>query len=685
MRLRNILFAVLGVIVLAFAGLAVALAAIDLERFKGPLAEQVARATGRALAFNGTVSLRLLPRPSLLVNDVTLAGAPWGSRPDMLRIGTLAAEIELRPLLFQRALHVVRLELRDADLLLETNADGAQNWAMATPAALPAANAAANAVARIPTDAAGLPLIDEIKLARVTLTWRDARAGDTLHTAEITDLALATRPDGRLALKAAMIFRAEKIAITGDLDLPSGFLAPGGKFAANLAVTLPGTVVKLAGGLGDARAGTGLDLTVSAEAEPLASLGALFDIALPAVRAQMSARLQGDLRGTLRLSDLALRLGRSDLSGSATLALSGERPRITATLDSTRLDLIEAVPPQAKEAVPPQAKDAADAKTDVAPSSDATPAREARLFGPEPFDLAALRAVDADLTLRIVLLETAALPVEQVTLRMVLTDGDLAMRPYAFTVLGSEFAGDARLNAAAVPPSLVLDVAAQRMDVGRLLSLAGAPGMVEARGDLVLSLRGQGASPRALAASLDGNASLVVGQGTLARTYIDHLGLASLRTALPQAQRLAETRLNCAIARFDIARGIATAKLLAADAGDLSLVGNGTVNLGTETLSLDLAPRIKLAAGAGVVVPVQVRGTLLAPAVNVLSGRAGLRGNPLAALGGLILDPGASRNNPCGGLAEVPAQPTSPAPAPSALPSLPAAPSIPGLLRLLPR
>ena len=392
---------------------------------------------------------------------------------------------------------------------------------------------------------------------------------------------------------------------------------------------------------------------MSAEAEPLKSLDELLGAILPATKAHLSVRIQGDPGATLRAAELVLRVGRSDLAGTASLDLSGPRPKLTADLDSTKLDMLEAWLPQG---------------TGEAPRAEAS---DGRLFSAEPFDFATLQGFDADVTLRVTLLETAQARVEQAMLRLVLVDGDLALRPYAFTLAGNHVAGDGRLNTRATPPALVLDVAAQQVDIARLLALAGAPALLDAKGDVVLALRGQGDSLRAIAASLDGTASLVVGQGTLHSGYIDALGLGALRNAVPQVQKLAESKLNCAIARFGIARGLATARLLAADAGDISLVGTGTVNLGTEVVALDLAPRLKLAGVGGIVVPVQVRGTLLEPTIAVF-GRSGLRGNPLAALGAIVLDPGASRTNPCGGLAEVPARG-------------PALPGLPDVLRLLPR
>jgi hypothetical protein len=672
MRLRNVLLGVAGVLALGVVALVVAVATLDFGRFREPLAAQVARATGRALVFEGEVSLRLFPRPSLSVRDVALANAPWGTRPHMLRIGRLEAELELRPLLFDRALHVTRFVAADVDVLLETDASGQRNWEMSAgrdgAAGLPVP-----ADAGAPVDPGAFLRIDSLNLSNVALTWRDARSAEEPRSVLLRRLDVTTRPDGRLSLAGEAIHREQPIGFAGDVDLPTGFLAPGGPFVGQLGLTMPGAVANLVGGLADARAGRGLDLTLSAQAEPVNALDELLGLALPPGRLDLAARLEGDLGGEMRAGELRLRLGRSDLAGAASLDLSGPRPVLGAELESTRLDLAELL---AARPGTPQSSD-----NPAAPPAADTPG-ETRLFPAEPFDLSPLRLLDADLSLRVATLATASVALEQVTLRLVLRDGDLAVRPYGFLLAGSHVAGDARLNASTSPPTLVLDLAAQQIDIGRLLAEAIAPAELAAKGDLVLALRGAGDSPRALAASMAGTASLVVGQGRLKGDYIESLGLGALRAAVPQLQRLAESRLNCAIARFDIAGGVATARLIGADAGDLSLVGTGTVNLGTETLALDLAPRMKIAAGGisgGVVVPVQVRGTLLDPTVSVLGGR-GQRGNPLAGLRGLVLDPGASRTNPCGGLGD--AHPAAPAPAPAPRPAIP---GLPDVLRLLPR
>lgn len=680
MRLRTIVFAVLGVLVVAVAGIAVALATLDFGRFKGPIAAQVAQATGRELVFGGPVSLTLWPSPSLTASEVTLANAPGGSRPHMLRLGSMSAQVELWPLLFERTLHVTRLSARDADLLLEIDAQGRPNWDIAAPPATPGSSAAAPAPdGGVQTGSGGLPLINRIDLSNISVTWRDARPGGATQAVLVKDMRVTATPAGRFAVQAAGEFRGQQVAITAELDRPTGFIAPGGPFAGTAEITLPGTVARLEGGLADARAGRGLDVTVAVTADTLAALAPLVGATLPAVKLELATHLAGDLGGTLQATGLKLQFGGSDLAGTAALDSTGARPRLTADLQSTRIDLAEAL--RAPQAAAPTA----------APAAPPTPAPPRRLFSDDKLDLAMLRAVDADVVLRVATFDNAPMPVEAATLRLVLQAGDLTLRPFGFTVAGSQVTGHAQLDATGPVPAMVLDVAAPQLDIGKIQALAGGRKLMDAKGDLEVAVRGKGASPRALMGALDGKASLVVGEGTLPEGYVDGLGLGVLRAAVPQVQRLLGSKLNCAVARFDIAGGVATVRQLGMDAGDLSMVGTGAVDLGAETLALDLSPRLKIAGVAGlggVVVPVQVRGTLLEPKVDASVGR-NARGNPLATLGAIVLDPGGTHSNPCTGAADAPAT-AQPAPAPSqpappALPAIPGLPDLGGILRGLGR
>jgi uncharacterized protein involved in outer membrane biogenesis len=72
-----------GVAVLVVAGLVtgiVIIKSLDFNEYRGLIAEQVKAATGRDMAISGELNLALSLSPSVEVEGVTFANAPWGSR-----------------------------------------------------------------------------------------------------------------------------------------------------------------------------------------------------------------------------------------------------------------------------------------------------------------------------------------------------------------------------------------------------------------------------------------------------------------------------------------------------------------------------------------------------------------------------------------------------------------------------
>ena len=126
MRWKTILIAIAGVILLIIVAAVVALRSMDFNQYKGLIAGQVKSATGRELKIGGTLNLEIGFSPAVVVEDVSFANAPWGSRADMLKVRRFEVEVALIPLIF-RDIRVKRLILVQPDILLETDSRGKDN------------------------------------------------------------------------------------------------------------------------------------------------------------------------------------------------------------------------------------------------------------------------------------------------------------------------------------------------------------------------------------------------------------------------------------------------------------------------------------------------------------------------------------------------------------------------------
>ncbi len=122
-----------GVVAVLIIGVVIVLLTVDVSQYKGIIQDQAKAATGRDVTI-GDIKLSLSLAPAIVVSDVKVANAAWGSRPNMLTLKSLEAHTQLIPLLFG-TIKLSGLKLVDPDVSLETDSKGKGNWEFDTPAA----------------------------------------------------------------------------------------------------------------------------------------------------------------------------------------------------------------------------------------------------------------------------------------------------------------------------------------------------------------------------------------------------------------------------------------------------------------------------------------------------------------------------------------------------------------------
>ena len=108
-------------IVVAYARLS------ELGDMRKELISQIENSYVGRLSINGTTELDLSFPPRVIINDVKIKNARWGSKEHMMVADKVVAEIDLLPLI-QGKMATPRLRMVGVDIIFEQNADGLSNW-----------------------------------------------------------------------------------------------------------------------------------------------------------------------------------------------------------------------------------------------------------------------------------------------------------------------------------------------------------------------------------------------------------------------------------------------------------------------------------------------------------------------------------------------------------------------------
>jgi hypothetical protein len=370
------------------------------------------------------------------------------------------------------------------------------------------------------------------------------------------------------------------------------------------------------------------DLDLALSAKTLRQLdGKLPDVGPVSLSA--TARPRGKV---IELQEFVAQVGKSDLSGSATVDMGGERPLVDGSLRATQIDLRELAPPAEKSEPAAATENASDGK----------------IFPDKPLPLDALKKINAKAELAIGRLVTPKLVFEKVKVAAKLDDGDLIMKP-AVQVAGGALNGTITIDARTQPARFSADVEAKKVSIGALTKeIRGYEISKGLDSNLQMKLRGQGDSVRALMGGLDGNVALAIGDGQLNNSVLDRVGAdlftQMLSVAVPTGETQKTTAFKCGVVRFAVEKGDAIAEqTLVMETEKVLLTGGGLIDLKTENLDLGgkLAARKGIRLGAGSLSSlVRVQGTLADPRLGTdLKGLAttGAKVGIAVATGGLSL------------------------------------------------
>ncbi len=613
MRLRRVIYIAAAVVV----GLGVAtyafLSTLNFDDLTALLQREVKTATGRDLVVAGPVDLQISLSPSIDLQDLRFANAPWGSRPEMVTLRRVELEVDLLALLGGDIV-VNRLVLVEPDILIETDAEGNGNWEFGIASAPSQGDAPAEGEGA--SGAGGLPDIQDFAIRGGRIVIADGPADQAPLTITLTE-ASGRVPDGGGERSLTLVggYNDSPFRVSGTFDSLRDILS-GAKSDLDLAFEAGGANGRITGAAGDLVGAAAAELAVSASGEDLSALSPLVGAALPAIGPY---KLSGDVTvagDSIAFSGLAAELGQSDVAGAGTLDLGGARPWLTADLASKTLDLAD---------LQPGGGTGAQTETEGGPG-------DGRIFSDSPLGLEALSALDGKVTLSAA--EARLSPrffVNDLRLTAALENGRLLVEPLQARLAEGDLTGRASVDAGQSPARLALTLNSAAMDFGALLRKAEVSEQVGGALDAEVDLRSQGDSLRALAAGLDGHVQAVSQDGTIDNALLSFFSVGLSDITGPLFGTAERARLECMITRFDIAGGKAESRALVLDTGTFAIAGRGGVDLASERVSLAFDTETSEPSLASLAVPFKVIGPLEDP--SIVPDPIGAAGNVVGTVG----------------------------------------------------
>jgi uncharacterized protein involved in outer membrane biogenesis len=271
--LKALLWVAATLVVLIVAGV-LYLSFADLGWLKPRIESAVAEATGRQLQFGDSFDLDIVPAPAIILENVSLSNAEWGSEPMLATIGHVSARLGFWSLL-SGPVQVRELRLRDVDVLLETNEAGEANWMMGAeeePAEAEPADSESEGTGSVPV------ILEFAELRNIKLRY--LAPGADPFVASLASLDINTDEEQYTVLDGKGELDTLPWRLAGRLG-PARALEQGAGIGVDLDGGLGNVDLAIDGSVGDLAAATGIDLKTVVSSDDVAKVLKKLKIDLP--------------------------------------------------------------------------------------------------------------------------------------------------------------------------------------------------------------------------------------------------------------------------------------------------------------------------------------------------------------------------------------------------------------------
>jgi uncharacterized protein involved in outer membrane biogenesis len=579
----------------------------DINRLK-PRLEQIIRAqTGRDFTMQG--DLRFTPglAPTIHAESMVLGNAEWAREKNFATLGVLEITFQLYPLL-KGQLVIDDMTARNAEIFLEQGKKPEQqNWRFTVVAP------AEEHLSEIEKQSGfqWVPRLSTLTVEHVVVHHQPAKG--TTRSIEFPRLVFALDESNAAQLDVDFVHEG----IIGQLRASSGswqnFPLSDGAVYLQLQTPKKTATLTFDGKFAASEDIPQLQGALTIKATSLAALRPWYAGAPDSGTISLRANTQLQ-KNRLQVSDLKLKgISEGAITGTASLNVSG-KPSLVADLK------IPAV-------IRPVSPEPASQNTETAPvgqtleTSQKVPppsATESSMVIPDlPLPVAWMHALDAQITLAIQRFEAQGRVLKDIEATAKLSQGKLTIAPLRFHAFDGVAQAELHADATQTPPRFTLRLDGERWLLDQLIHPpANEVGRLEGgQTHLVLNINGQGESLRPVLRTLMGTARFFVSD----LRYRSPAAAAALTDffQILRGKAGGTIGVSCALGRFDIRDGIATARALGLNTTGAIVTGDGTINVADERLGLVLYPRAKTVGLSDLAVPVRFTGSFHKPKIRI--------------------------------------------------------------------
>ena len=551
-------------IFLSLVGLGVwyAASAINPAQLTKLLSSTVKESTGRDLTIAGPVSLKIFPSIGVSADQVSLSNAAWASDKQMFTLQHIEMGIKLMPLL-KGNVEISSLKIAGLDSHLQTNKAGEGNWVM---------TGFVDMISQ-PTVSAPSDANRTSNLGKVGKTSADSSAAGSNPFVAIESMDIA---DARITYQ-------------DDKSAPTELLFP--KFSLE-------------------RNGSKTDVLVEAQYanNKLGIKGKVSQLRQAAIDwNEKPVKMDIDLVATVNGKTLDIK----GLINKAPQAL----PQFDIALNSKSFSFVSLA-----------GSSAVMAGSGASNPSSTQHEQGKYFFSDEQLPFAMLPEADGKISFNIAeLIIPHQAPLINLKADALFKKQHIEVNEFSFSLGKGSAQGQIVIDQYhSANPGVKLKWLAQGFTWQQMISSADASSKVSGgEMQIAMNVQGSGKSLHQIASRANGAAQISVGPATMGTKYLNEGGdvLISVLNAInPMQKKSNQTILSCAVAYLPLNNGVINIdNSIGIETDRLNIVGNGSINLATEVINLNIDPKEKSGLTTGIDLGglVKLQGTLQNPKAGV--------------------------------------------------------------------